>query len=182
MIKIRHLSLGSARATGGVDFGLLKHGELRKGSNGTRLTGTAVDLRFAGGVLTYQFTLRLRAFGLMAFPVTLGLLTYGLALRTGGLAVGNTVGGLADSNTLRAVFGLASFIRALNFTFRLFALNIAYGVPWLLAGCMASGGFTNRVTDSRALGIITLPCAFRVTLGVVCVRLRDYHHGKKGHE
>ena len=131
------------------------------------MAGTAINLRFAGGILTDKLTLGLGAFRLVAFPVTLGLFTDGLTFRAGGLAMGDTLGGLADGDTLGAIFSLTGLIRALDLTFGLLALDIADSVSGFLAGSVASGGFTDGVTDGRALGVITLPGTFGVALGVI---------------
>lgn len=54
------------------------------------------------------------------------------------MAVGDAVGLFADGDALGAVFGLARFIRALDFAFGFLALHVADCVSRFLAAGVAS--------------------------------------------
>ena len=125
--------------------------------------GAAVDFRNAVGVLADEFTFGLGAVGLVAFPVASGLLAYRLTFRLGSLAVGDAVRLFADGDALGAVEHLAAFIRAFNFTFRFLAFDIANGVLGLSARSVALRRLAHWVANSRAVRIVTLPRALRVT-------------------
>ena len=116
-----------ARAARGVLLGLLEHGEVG-GSTTAVLALAAVDLGYARGVLADELALGLGAVGLVALPVALGFLADSLALGLGGLAGGDAVGLLADSDALGAVNGFAGIGGALHFALGLLALNIAHSV------------------------------------------------------
>jgi hypothetical protein len=72
--------------------------------------------------------------------------------------------GFANSNAFRAIKHFTSFIWAFNFTFRFFTFYIANSVFGFSTRCMTFRRFTNRVTDGRAMRIITFPRTLRMAL------------------
>ena len=71
--------------------------------------------------------------------------------------MGDTVGFLADGDTLGTVIHLTCLIRAHDLAVGLLTLHITYGVLWFLAGGMALGWLTDGRADGITLGIVTLP-------------------------
>ena len=147
-----------------VGLGLLEEGEGLADSGSSHSTGAALNLRNAVGVLADKLALGLGAVGLVAFPVTSGLFAHGFAFGLGSLAVSDTVRLFADGDALRAVEHFATFIRALNFTFGLLALDVANGILGLSAGGVAFGGLADGVADGRAVRVVTFPGTLGMTL------------------
>ena len=102
----------------------------------------------------------------MTFPITLGFFAYSLALRFRSLTVSNTMGLLANSDTLRAVEHFATFIWAFNFAFGFLTLYIADSVFRFSATGVAFRRLTDWVANCRAVRIITFPRALGMALRV----------------
>ena len=149
-----------------VGFGLLEEGEGLADSGSSHSAGAALDLGNAVRVLADELALRLGAVGLVALPVASGLFADGLALGLRGLAVGDAVGLLADSDALRAVEHLAAFVGALDFTLGLLALHIANGVLGFGATGVALGRLAHGVADGGAVRVVAFPGALRVALTI----------------
>jgi hypothetical protein len=99
----------------------------------------------------------------VAFPVTFGFFANWFAFWFGGLAVGDAVWLFAYGDTFRAVEKFATFVRAFNFTFRFLTLYITYGILGFCTTGVAFRRFTDWVTNSRAMWIITFPGALGMT-------------------
>jgi hypothetical protein len=74
---------------------------------------------------------------------------------------------LADRVALWALANLAMLHRAADFTFRLVALDFAFGASKLLAAGRALRRFTDRLTDLVAHRLVALPLALR--MAVICI-------------
>ena len=93
-----------ATAAVGVSFSFLKEGERTGNSSSSSSSAvTALNLRNTVGVFADKLAFGLGAVGFVAFPVALGFFADCLAFGLGSLAVGDTVGSLADSDALGAV-------------------------------------------------------------------------------
>jgi hypothetical protein len=117
-----------ARATLVISLSLLEEGIRRGNSRSSNSAGAALNFRSTVGIFTDEFALRLGALRFVTFPVAFGFLADSLTLRLRSLAMSDTMGLLANSDTFRAVKHFATFIRALNFTFRLLTLYIANSI------------------------------------------------------
>jgi hypothetical protein len=100
----------------------------------------------------------------VTFPVALGFFTNCLTFGLGSLAVCHAVRSLADSDALGAVEHFASFVRALDFAFRFFALDVANGVFGFGARSVTFWWFADGVADGGAVGIVALPRALGMAL------------------
>jgi hypothetical protein len=149
----------SATAAVLVGFGFLEEGEWLGNAGSTHGALAAFDFRNAVGIFTDKFALGFRAVGFVAFPVALGFLADRLAFWFGSLAVGDAVRLFANCNALGAVEHFAAFVGALDFTFGLFAFDIADCVFGFGAGSMAFGGFADWVANGWAVRVIALPGA-----------------------
>jgi len=83
----------------------------------------------------------------MALPITFWFFANCFTFGLRSLAMSHTVRSFAYGDTFRTVEHLTSFIRAFDFAFGLFALNIADSVLGLCARGMALRRLANRVTD-----------------------------------
>jgi hypothetical protein len=155
-----------ASAASLVLLSFLEEGEGRGNSRGSSSARAALNFRSAIRIFTNKFALGFRAVGFMTFPVALGFLADSLALRFRSLAVSYAMRLLANCDTFRAVEHFAAFIRAFDFTFRLFTFYIANGIFRLSAGRVAFRRLTYGITDCRTVRIVTLPGALRVTLSI----------------
>jgi hypothetical protein len=153
-----------ARAAVLILFGFLEEGKRIGDSRSSHSARAAFDFRNTVGIFADKFALGFGAVWFVAFPVTLWLFAYGLALGFRSLAVSNAVRSFAYSDTLWAVEQLASLVRALDFTLRLFAFDVANGVFGFSARCVAFRRLANWVTDCRAMGIIAFPRALGMAL------------------
>jgi len=128
------------------------------------VASTTINLRRASRVLTDQLTCGLRTVRFGALPITLRFFTNGLTFGLGSLAMSYTVRLFADSDTLGAISSGTSLIGTLDFTNGLLTFHITNCISGFSATCMANGRFADWLTNSGALGIVTLPCTFRVAL------------------
>ena len=155
--------LNLAFAAGRVWLGFFEQGVLWLAA-GCPMTPTARYIRCAVRVLTLQFALRLRTGGLRTLPVTLGLCTYGLALRLGRLTLGETLGLVADDEAVGAALVAATAAGAFDVALGLLALHVTDEGLGFRASGMASRRFTDRFTNRWTLRVITLPAAIRTAL------------------
>jgi hypothetical protein len=138
-------------------FSFFEEWERLSNSRSTHSARAAFYFRNTVRVFANQFTFRFGALGFVTFPVTFGFFTNWFTFRFGSLAVSNAVGLFADSNTFRAVKHFASFIRALDLTFRFFTFYIANCVFRFSTASVAFWRFTDWVANSRTMRIVTFP-------------------------
>ena len=93
----------------------------------------------------------------MTFPVASRFFANGFAFWLGSLAMSYAVRLLANSHALRTVKHFATFVWALNFTFRFLAFDVADGIPRLSTGGMTPRRFTNGVANCWTMGVVALP-------------------------
>lgn len=80
------------------------------------------------------------------------------------LTMGDTVGFLANSDTLGTVIHFTCLIRTHDLAIRFLTLDITYSIFRFLTRGMTFGWFTYRSTYCITFGVITFPGTFRVTL------------------
>jgi len=143
---------------------------LRNVSNVLLSTWAAFEcLLLACGFLADQLTFGFRAkCGLLALPITLRLLTHRSAHWLRGDTSCVALSGGAHCLTLWTVILLAHILRATNVALGLLAVYSALSARSLLALHLTFGSLTNRVTLSRAHGIVALPSTFRMTRSLIC--------------
>jgi len=149
-----------------VRFSLLEEGEGLRDSRGSHCARATFNFRNAVRILANKLTLGLGAVRLVAFPIASRFFANRLTFWLGSLAVSNTMGLLANSDTLRAVEHFATFIWAFNFAFRFLTLYIADSVFRFSATCVAFRRLADWVANSRAVRIITFPRALGMALRV----------------
>lgn len=114
-------------------------------------------------LFTSQLALGLRTgFRLGAFPVAVGFFTDRAALRLRGSASGVANSGRANSFTLGARVLFTHILGAADGASGLLAVNGALGTRGFLAFHLATRALADRVANSGANRIITLPSAKRV--------------------
>jgi len=122
-----------ASTTVRILLSFLKERERTGCSCSSSIALAAFNFRRAIWIFADQLAFWFRAIWFVTFPVTLGLFTDGLALRLRCLAMCHAMWSFADCYTFWAVKHLASFVWALDFTFRLLAFHVADGVLRLSA-------------------------------------------------
>lgn len=158
----------SATARSGVDarasIGSLSNGHLGGGGHGAR-AALGSFLSLASRSLTLQLTLGLGTVdGLDALVLAVQSLTHGSTLGFRSHAGGVATSRLADSLALRATILLTQLLGATNSADRAFAVNSALGAGHLLALHLTLRTSADRVADSRAGRVVTLPLAHGVAL------------------
>lgn len=151
------LDHGCLHVGGGASAAAL--GEVSGGQNwsGGRLTGWLLAHKLALGAGAQS--------GLLALPVTLGLLTHGCAEGVWCSAGGTALGWGAHGLALRAVSGLTHVLGATDVALRLVTVDLAGGTWSLLTMNLALWSLAHWVALCWAAWVITLPSALRVALG-----------------
>ncbi len=147
-----------------IGFSLLEEGEGLRDSRGSHSARAAFNFRNAVRIFTNKLAFGLRAVRLVAFPIASRLFANRLTFGLRSLTVGNTMGLLANSDTLRAVEHFTTFIWTFNFTLGFFTLYVADGVFRFSTTGVAFRRLTDWVTNCRAVRIITFPRALGVAL------------------
>lgn len=118
---------------------------------------------FTSSFLALQFTFGTLAVGRFnTFVEASEFFTNGLTFRFRSLASGVATSRFANRFTLGATFLFTLILGATDSADRLFTMNSAFSASSFLTLHLAFRSFTNRVADSRALRIITLPFAGRM--------------------
>jgi len=141
------------------------------------LLGLLWLLGSTGWLITDELTLRTSAeSGLLALPVTLGLLTHRSTLGLRSSTGSSTLGWGTDGLTLGAVSSLTEILRATNIALGFITVDLT-GSAWsLLAVDLALGPLTDRVALGRAGRVITLPSALRVASSTTIISLHISLH------
>jgi len=100
----------------------------------------------------------------VAFPVTFWFFADGFAFWLRSLAMSYTMRSFANSDAFRTIEHFTSFIRAFDFTFWLFTLDIANGIFWFSARSVALGRLANWIAYSWAVRVVALPRALWMAL------------------
>jgi hypothetical protein len=138
-------------------FSFFEEGEWLSNFGGTKCTRAAFNLRDTVGVFANKFTLRFRAGGFVAFPVTFRFFANWFTFWFRCLTVSNAMGLFAYGNALWAVKHFTSLIGAFNFTFGFFAFNVTDCVFGFSATGVALRGFADWVANSGAMWVVTFP-------------------------
>jgi len=155
-----------SKTLGGLDHGVGDVGRSTRAASTTTKDGLGL-LGLTGGLVTLELALGLGAGGgLLALPVALGLLAHGGADGLGGNTGGTAVSGRADSLALGAVVLLAHVLGATDVTLGLVAVDLALGTSSFFTLDLALGALAHGVALGGADGVVALPSALGVALGL----------------